>query len=67
MIHDKDLGFADRYILYDSSTVKVIKLIYKGNHTALGEQTQVCIFDNDGYVSKQIAQFNNNDWFTMVG
>lgn len=66
MEYDKDLGFADRYILYDSPTVRITKLIYKGSHANMGEMTQICMFDGDGYVSKQVAQFNNDNWFTMV-
>lgn len=66
MTYDKDLGFADRYTLFDSPTVKVIKLVYKGSHAGLGEQTQVLMFDKDGYVVKQVARFNEDSWFTMV-
>jgi hypothetical protein len=50
MLFDKDLGFADRYVILSLPTHKITKLVYKGRSSHLGIEYLVRHYDADGYV-----------------
>ncbi|NLH01167.1 MAG: hypothetical protein GX488_04575 [Clostridiales bacterium] len=66
MTFDKDLGFADRYIIVDTPTLKITKLVYKGSFAKLGEQTITRVYDKNGYVVEEANVFNGTEGHISV-
>ncbi|MEG1491150.1 MAG: hypothetical protein RR394_02780 [Oscillospiraceae bacterium] len=60
MIFDKDLGFADRFILIDTPTLKITKLLYKGGLANLGEETITRVYDTEGNILEEAHIFNGS-------
>ncbi len=66
MTFDKDLGFADQFILVDTPTLKITKLVYKGSMESLGEEIITRVYDTDGSVLEEAHVFNGTTGHVSV-
>lgn len=58
MAHNKDLGIADSFVLVETPTLKITKLLYKGRFRKLGEEIVTQVYDEAGRCIEEAHVYN---------